>query len=164
MGALHSEHVEGGFVLLINIEQTLCLPPPPAHGFTAMHRPTGYCSYGVCEKILVWLQIANTTFDGVPIMTASMPEFGLKTLCAKESLCSHCSGFPPRARFPPPLLPPPSPSGAARFLLLPPCVANARLASPGGLPGASLHGQLLLEEQLCSLPSDDDVYPSMFTL
>ena len=32
-------------------------------------------------------------------------------------LCSHCPGFPPRARFPPPLLPPSSPSGAARLRL-----------------------------------------------
>ena len=30
-------------------------------------------------------KIANTTFDGVPIMTESMPEFGLKRPCAKES-------------------------------------------------------------------------------
>ena len=49
MVVLHSEHVEGVFVLLINIET------------------------------------ANTTFDGVPIMTASMPEFGLKRPSAKES-------------------------------------------------------------------------------
>ena len=32
-------------------------------------------------------------------------------------------------------------------------LANARLASPGGLPGASLHGQLVLVEQLCSRSS-----------
>ena len=34
-------------------------------------------------------------------------------------LCSHCPGFPPRARLPPALLPPSSPSVAARLLLLP---------------------------------------------
>lgn len=35
--------------------------------------------------LLIIIETANTTFDGVPIMTASMPEFGLKRPCAKES-------------------------------------------------------------------------------
>ena len=35
--------------------------------------------------LLINIETANTTFDGVPIMTESMPEFGLKRPCAKES-------------------------------------------------------------------------------
>ena len=50
-------------------------------------------------------------------------------------LCSHCSGLPPRARFSPLLLPPSSPSGAARLLLPSPlCFSAALLLRPLPLP------------------------------
>ena len=45
-------------------------------------------------------------------------------------LCSHCPVFPPRARFPPPLLLPLSPSGAARLLLPFPFRPSAPLLPP----------------------------------
>ena len=45
-------------------------------------------------------------------------------------LCSHCPAFPPRARLPPPLLPPSSPSGAARLLPPSPLCSPAPLLPP----------------------------------
>ena len=44
----------------------------------------------------------------------------------------HCPSIPPRARFPPPMIPPPSPSGAAHFLLPLPCCRLSRMSAPTG--------------------------------
>ena len=45
-------------------------------------------------------------------------------------LCSHCPAVPPRARFPPPLPPPSSPSGAALLVLPTPLFSSSPLLSP----------------------------------